>query len=388
MQKAKLPLDEALRLSDLDAFEILDTAPETEFNDLAELLKQITGCSYVAISFIDSHRQWHKASLGLNSDSHARDISFCSHTILDKKVMVVPDASKDNRFFDSPLVKDDLRIRFYAGVSIVSTNGHNIGAVCAFDSRLHEFTPQQERAIEIISGQVTKLLELRLHNRKSMRKAEELIEMERKTLEYTIQAQEAERKSIGIELHENFAQVIAACLMYLSLAQETEELNKPLLNKAQQELMQLLKEMRSLSHSYNPISLPVVSLEEVVSEFLQHYAGSGKVKIKHDWEDKRIDLPGDVALNILRIMDGYLRLIRECGEWENVHIHITAQDDILLQISDDNLNDNIRTEKFNIGLNAILSRIEMLEGHYSIQREAGKPQCFKVRFPLGMEISE
>lgn len=386
MKKAKLPFDEALRLSDLDAYEILDTANEKEFDDLVELLKQITQCNYVAISFIDTHRQWHKAQQGLPSDSHSRELSFCSHTILEKKVMIVPNALEDDRFHDNPLVTDDFRIRFYAGVPIVSANGRNIGTVCAFDSEFRQFTSEQERAIEIISGQVTKLLELRIRNRRAVRKAKELLEMERKTLEYTLQAQEEERRAFGVELHENFAQVIAACLLYMNLALESKEPNRHMVLKARQELMELLQEMRRLSRTYNPITMPVVSLEEVVKEFLDQF-NDGKIQVQLNWQDKLVDLPNEVALILFRVMDGYLRLIRDSGRDGHVSIRISAQEDLSIDISDDVPYDNSLGSDFEIGLNAILSRIDILEGRYSLEREPGKPHCFKVKLPFPLSIA-
>lgn len=386
MKKAKLPLDEALRLSDLDAYEILDTVNEKDFDELVELLRHITQCSYVAISFLDTHRQWHKAQQGLPSSSHARDLSFCSHTILDKKVMVVPDALRDERFHDNPLVTDHLRIRFYAGVPIVSANGRNIGTVCAFDSELKPFTPEQERAIEIISHQVTRLLELRIRNRRAIRKAEEMLEMERKTLEYTLQAQEEERRAFGVELHENFAQVIAACLLYMNLALESQEPNRNMVIKARHEMMELLQEMRRLSRTYNPINMPVVSLEEVVKEFLDQF-NDGKIQVKLNWQDKLVDLPNEVALILFRVMDGYLRLIRDSGRNGHVGIHISAQDDLDIEIVDDVPYDNSLGSEFEIGLNAILSRIDILEGRYSLECEPGKPHCFKVKLPFPLSIA-
>lgn len=387
MLKAKLPLDEALRLRDLEAYEILDSAPEKEFDELVELLRQITNCSYVAISFIDAHRQWHKASLGFEGKSEDRDRSFCSHTILEKKVMVVPDARKDERFHDNPVVTDFMKIRFYAGTPIVSSNGRNIGTVCAFDSKLRQFTPQQERAIEIISGQVTKLLELRVRNKRAIRMAQEMLEKERKTLEYTIQAQEEERRAIGVELHENYAQVIAACLMYMNLALESKQVNRPMVENAKQELLNLLAEIRRLSKTYNPICFPVVRLQDVVQEFVQQYASDEQLDIDLDWEDNLLELPNDVALSIFRTMGAYLRLVRDSGNKGRIHVRLDADNDLLLEIRDDIFYDNVAEADFEIRLNAILGRIGIMEGWYHLERGGGKPNVFQVRLPYSLEIA-
>lgn len=387
MVKARLPLDEALRLSELDAYEILDSDPEKEFDELVELLKQITNCPYVAISFIDSNRQWHKASIGLDGKFEDREISFCSHAILGKKPMIVNDALQDERFHDNPKVTEGFKIRFYAGAPILSSNGRSIGAVCAYDSQARPFSAEQERAIEIISGQVTRLLELRIRNKQAIRIAQDMLAKERKTLEYTIQAQEVERKAMGMELNENFAQVVAACLLYINVALESEQVNRSMVKHAKDELLNLLNEMRRLSKTYNPISFPVVRLQDVVNEFVQQYATDESFKIDVECNGNLIELPNQEALNIFRTMDAYLRLIRDRGDKANISIRLKADKNLSLEIKDDILYDKISDADFEIRLNAILGRIGIVEGWYKLERAPGKPNLFVVKFPFSLRIA-
>lgn len=382
MKIANLPWNEAQRLAELDACQILDTPVETSFNELVELLYQITGCSYVAISFIDNKRQWHKASIGLDVTESPREISFCSHTILDRQVMVVPDARIDDRFADNPMVAEGFRIRFYAGAPIVSTNGYNIGTVCAFDSELKSFTPDQERAIGIVAGQVTRLLELRLRNQAIREKAEQLIDIERSTLQFALQQQEIERKAIGVELHENFAQVLAASLMYLSVAMEEKELAPSLLLKTRTVLEELLQEMRRLSRTYNPISLPAVTLEEVLREFIIQFAKKAPYDVELDWEESPAMLSGETAINLFRILSQYLLLLERREISGPVHIRLQVDQDIQLVLlhSDKRPLDSDRQHQ--ISLNAIITRIRLLRGHYEINIEPSGITSFIVMMPL------
>jgi glucose-6-phosphate-specific signal transduction histidine kinase len=151
-------------------------------------------------------------------------------------------------------------------------------------------------------------------------------------------------------------------------------------------MMELLQEMRRLSRTYNPINMPVVSLEEVVKEFLDQF-NDGKIQVKLNWQDKLVDLPNEVALILFRVMDGYLRLIRDSGRNGHVGIHISAKDDLDIEIVDDVPYDNSLGSEFEIGLNAILSRIDILEGRYSLECEPGKPHCFKVKLPFPLSIA-
>lgn len=79
MQFAILPDNEEQRLNNLLSYEILDTPEEKDFNDLAELAVQISGCPYALISFTDKDRQWFKAKK-MYPKNKAAEIFLFVHT--------------------------------------------------------------------------------------------------------------------------------------------------------------------------------------------------------------------------------------------------------------------------------------------------------------------
>ena len=101
--------DEAERLDALEGYGILDTPAEQEFDDLTRLAAYICGTPIALISLIDRDRQWFKSKVGLEADETPRSIAFCSHTLGTNDLLVVPDASQDERFRDNPLVTGDPR---------------------------------------------------------------------------------------------------------------------------------------------------------------------------------------------------------------------------------------------------------------------------------------
>ena len=81
-------------------------------------------------------------------DRTGRDVSFCSHVILGDDALVVPDATRDPRFEDNPLVTGDLGLRYYAGVPISSqSTGYRLGAVCVIDRSIRTETSQAQRTV-------------------------------------------------------------------------------------------------------------------------------------------------------------------------------------------------------------------------------------------------
>jgi PAS domain S-box-containing protein len=154
------PLEES-RLATLHAYEILDTLPEQQFDDIVELASVIGGTPIALISIVDENRQWFKARKGLAAPETSRDVSFCGHAILSEEVFEVSDSSLDPRFADNPLATGEPHVRFYAGAPILTRDGLPLGTVCLIDHKPHQLSPQQKTALQALARHVMALIELR-----------------------------------------------------------------------------------------------------------------------------------------------------------------------------------------------------------------------------------
>ena len=128
MQSAHRRNNEAQALAALHALEILDTAPEAEFDALVRVASLVCGVPISLVSLIDTDRQWFKANIGLPGVTQTpRDLAFCAHAVLGDELFEVQDATQDPRFLDNPLVISQPGIRFYAGAPITLEDGSRIG---------------------------------------------------------------------------------------------------------------------------------------------------------------------------------------------------------------------------------------------------------------------
>ncbi|MBD2522878.1 sensor domain-containing diguanylate cyclase [Nostoc sp. FACHB-133] len=166
---APLYKNEAERLKALTDYNILDTLPEQAFDDLTAIAAYICKTPIALISLVDADRQWFKSNIGLKVRETPRESAFCSYAILQpENILVVPNAIKDDRFANNPLVKSNSKIRFYAGAPLVTPNGFPIGTLCVMDTVPRQLSYQQLDALRRLTRQVIAQMELiqEIRNRK------------------------------------------------------------------------------------------------------------------------------------------------------------------------------------------------------------------------------
>lgn len=144
MKVPDYPGNEATRLKTLHALNVLDTASEERFDRLGRLAKRLFNVPIVLVSLVDINRQWFKSRVGLDVCETSRDISFCGHAILGDDIFIVEDTLLDERFYDNPLVLNEPKIRFYAGIPLTISHDSKIGTLCLIDRDPHVFSEEDQ----------------------------------------------------------------------------------------------------------------------------------------------------------------------------------------------------------------------------------------------------
>lgn len=166
MISAPAPDNEEDRLEALRILGILDTVPEQSFDDLTLLAASVCATPMSFVSLIDRDRQWFKSHHGIAIEQTGRDVAFCAHAILEpQRIMEVPDAAADSRFADNPLVRAEPRVRFYAGVPLVTEGGYALGTLCVLDHKPRQLEPRQRAALQALARQATAQLKMRSMHR-------------------------------------------------------------------------------------------------------------------------------------------------------------------------------------------------------------------------------
>lgn len=157
-----IPDNEEERLSALYSYNIMDSLPEKDYDNLTKIASEICQTPVALITFMDRERQWFKSKVGVELTENARDYTFCAHGMIDsQEPLVVNNATEDPRFEKNPLVTGPYHVRFYAGVQLVDKDGFPLGSICVLDVVNKEISESQLNTLKILGEQVMRLLELR-----------------------------------------------------------------------------------------------------------------------------------------------------------------------------------------------------------------------------------
>jgi diguanylate cyclase (GGDEF)-like protein len=189
--QAPLPKNESSRIHALRSFQILDTPPEPSYDDITKLASYVCETSIALISLVDSDRVWFKSRIGLDISEASREISFCTHAILQPDLFIVPDTRDDERFADNPLVTGESRIRFYAAAPLVTARGEALGTICVIDQTPKTLNDRQRELLLALSRQVMVQLELHRHIKEQEKQARLMEEYQKNLKETNARLEEA-----------------------------------------------------------------------------------------------------------------------------------------------------------------------------------------------------
>jgi formate hydrogenlyase transcriptional activator len=152
------------RLEALRRTMLLDSPPEEAFDRLTRLATTVLRVPVALVSLVDGDRQFFKSQCGLTEPLASTrqtplSTSFCKHAVGSGEPLVVPDARRDPRFEHNPLVSDG--VIAYAGIPLITSDGHALGTFCVVDGVPHEWTEEEIAILRVLATSTVCEIELR-----------------------------------------------------------------------------------------------------------------------------------------------------------------------------------------------------------------------------------
>ncbi|WP_205511863.1 hybrid sensor histidine kinase/response regulator [Longitalea arenae] len=209
------------------------------------------------------------------------------------------------------------------------------------------------------------------------------IETQKLITQVTIQTQEQERREIGRELHDNINQILATAKLCVDMALNEEEHRKELLSKSYENITRAINEIRILSKTLVPPSLGDIGLKEALLELIENLTVSPELKIKIKANDNHIEnMSNNKKLIMYRIVQEQLNnILKHSGATEALIELKTMRNWLQLNIKDNGVGFDTRKKTRGIGLNNIISRVEMQNGKMEIISAPGKGCTLKIEIP-------
>ena len=141
---------ETMRLTALYQLEILDTAPEKEFDHIVALAALVCECPMATIGFLDLNRTWYKAAIGLNIKETPADKAYEFSDQQELSAIQIEDTLWDGRLLYKTIFP------------LYTEEGGVLGHLSVANTKPGFLTTTKIVALEMLALQTISLLKLRL----------------------------------------------------------------------------------------------------------------------------------------------------------------------------------------------------------------------------------
>jgi two-component system, NtrC family, sensor kinase len=139
----------------------VDHAPEKSFDDLAWLAAQVCCAPMAVVSMAGERGQWVKSKVGLTAKDAGQEFTICAGALAQRRMQVVTDVLQDEQLAHDPLVSAGPKLRFFAGVPLITSDGQLAGTLSVMDRVPRQLSAEQAYALEVLARQLVNQLEWR-----------------------------------------------------------------------------------------------------------------------------------------------------------------------------------------------------------------------------------
>jgi GAF domain-containing protein len=171
-----IPANETDRLKALESYNVVSDSAKEGFVRLVRLALATCDVPIAFISLVNSDRTRFIAKTGINTDEIPREKSLCQYAIMNRFLLFVEDAAKDERFSDKLHVAGSPQIRFYAGQPLIDKDGYILGCFSIADHVPRQINEKQKEILKILADEAFAQIAFLREQREQLKVREQFLE--------------------------------------------------------------------------------------------------------------------------------------------------------------------------------------------------------------------
>jgi len=208
------------------------------------------------------------------------------------------------------------------------------------------------------------------------------MEQQREVSRVILQAQEVERNDLGMELHDNINQILAAVNLKLAFFLEEPDGNLEIIEICRTDLKKAIMEARNLSNHMVMPRFSEMNLKDELEMLIQNYSADRIVRLDFNIANEK-DISSAIKGALFRVAQEQLtNIVKHAGASEiEMHLSVKARK-ISMTIQDNGVGFDIQQKRKGIGFTNIYNRVESYNGIAHITSMPGKGCILSLSIPL------
>ena len=340
---------------------------EIAYQNLTRLAAELCDMQFAVIAFINSRRQYMRATFGIADQYHDCLLSICAYTAKYSTTLIIENASTHTWLNNHVLVMSEPAIRCLASVPFHSNSENSAGVLCVFDQYERKLTVQQIKSLSTIAAQAGLIHQLSRQQYKTQNRSLDIEDIKKQ-----------ERQRIACDLHDDLGQHLLMLKIELMMMKKSnydptnEQINNAI-HRIEKSIISARKIIKNLQPSEIESGL-LFAIKNHIQELEKHT--NIQFKFEHDdflsWEK----ISQNTSHILFRTLQEALTNTIRHAKASTVSISIWSDiTDINLKIIDDGLGINMTTnmpaKKLSFGLTGMRERIHAANGRLIIRSSPG-----------------
>ncbi len=204
-----------------------------------------------------------------------------------------------------------------------------------------------------------------------------------------IEAQEAERRHLARELHDEIGQALTAVKINLQAAQQGEEDSAARLADSMAIVEGTMAQVRDISLSLRPSILDDLGLVPALRWYAAGQAGRAGFELHFESDPAAIHVAPEIEIGCYRVVQEALHNVARHAGARNVDVRVRLEEgDLSLTVKDDGVGFDVAAAREqasangNLGLLSMTERARLLGGRLRVQSAPGKGTSIQAALPL------